>query len=153
MNTVAAFRSTEVSAVYPICHVRFYFYYDINQHIFRHIDFCLVVSRLHGNDAGVSGLLKNFFWFLLLLFFIRHTDTKSAGNAFDAKQTTKQTIVKKRGMALLSPKQHISSSTLQVTSSPRSPCAASSQAFSVKRFGDIAETNGKTRSAHVTRNS
>ena len=107
------------------------------------LSLCLVVSRLHGNDAGVSGLPKNFLWFLLLLFFIRHTDTKSAGNAFDAKQTTKQTIVKKRGMALLSPKQQMSPATSQMTSSPRSPCAASSQAFSVKAFGDIAETSGR----------
>ena len=60
-------------------------------------------------------------------------------------------------MALLSPKQQsktkVSSATSQMTASPRSPCAASSQAFSVKTFGDVAETNGKTRSARVTRNS
>lgn len=60
-------------------------------------------------------------------------------------------------MALLSPKQQsktkVSSATSQMTSSPRSPRAASSQAFSVKAFGDVAETNGKTRSAHVTLNS
>ena len=64
-------------------------------------------------------------------------------------------------MALLSPKQQsktkVSSATSQMTSSQPlarvGPCAASSQAFSVKTFGDVAETNGKTRSARVTRNS
>ena len=56
-------------------------------------------------------------------------------------------------MALLSPKQQMSSATSQMTSSPRSPCEASSQAFSVKTFGDVAETNGKTHSARVTGNS
>ena len=60
-------------------------------------------------------------------------------------------------MALLSPKQQsktkVSPTTSQMTSSPRSPRAASSQAFSVKAIGDVAETNGKTRSARVTRNS
>ena len=110
---------------------------------------CLVVSRLHGNDAGVSGLL--------LLFFIDiPTQNLQETHSTLNKQPNEQ-LSKKREMALLSPKQQsktkVSSATSQMTSSPRSPCAASSQAFSVKTFGDVAETNGKTRSARVTRNS
>ena len=110
---------------------------------------CLVVSRLHGNDAGVSGLL---------LFFFIDIPTQNLQETHSTlnKQPNEQ-LCKKREMALLSPKQQsktkVSSATSQMTSSPRSPCAASSQAFSVKTFGDVAETNGKTRSARVTRNS
>ena len=110
---------------------------------------CLVVSRLHGNDAGVSGLL--------LLFFIDiPTQNLQETHSTLNKQPNEQ-LSKKMEMALLSPKQQsktkVSSATSQMTSSPRSPRAASSQAFSAKTIGDVAETNGKTRSARVTRNS
>ena len=47
-------------------------YYNINHHIFNYIAsvslwwVCLVVSRLHSKDAGVSGLLfSDFLWFFL----------------------------------------------------------------------------------------
>ena len=72
---------------------------DIDHHIFinfRHIEFvwiswpCLVVSRLHDNDAGVSGLLfTDFLWFFSLflrLVFSSDPPTGKSGDAFDAKR-------------------------------------------------------------------
>ena len=60
---------------------------------------CLVVSRLHSNDAGVPGLLFPrvillYVFFSFSFFSIRPTDPISV-NAFDAKR-------KKKGMALCS---------------------------------------------------
>ena len=65
-------------------------------HSFRHIEFvsiwwsCLVVFRLHGNDANVWGLLFSdflffFLFFFLFLFFTPPTDPKS-GKSMDNKR-------------------------------------------------------------------
>ena len=78
----------------------FAFYHnDIDNHIFinfRHIEFvwiswpCLVVSRLHDNDAGVSGLLFTdvlwFFSLFLRLVFSSDPPTGKSGDAFEAKR-------------------------------------------------------------------
>lgn len=142
MKTVAAFLSTEVSAVYPICHVRFYFYYDIDQHIFRHIDFMSLLFPVStAMMLGFQASQKTSCDFCCC-FFSSGIPTQNQQETHSTlnKQPNKQ-LSKKRVMALLSPKQQsktkVSSATSQMTSSPRSPCAASSQAFSVKRFGDV----------------
>lgn len=96
MTILTEFPGIEGSAEYLL----FAFYHnDIDHHIFinfRHIEFmwiswpCLVVSRFHDNDAGVSGLLfTDFLWFCsLFLRFVLSSDqpTGKSGDAFDAKR-------------------------------------------------------------------
>ena len=91
MRIITAFPGIKISVVYP-CHfspfLDLFFFYEIDHHIFGDIEFVsiwwprLVVFRLHGNGAGVSGLLiSDFLWF----FFTPPTDPKP-GNLFEAER-------------------------------------------------------------------
>ena len=79
MSIITAFPGIKRSVVYPFCFLPFLvlFFCEIDRHIFHHIEFvsiwwpCLVVFRLHGNDAGVSGLLfSDFLWFFFTMFHV-----------------------------------------------------------------------------------
>ena len=92
MSIITAVPGIKRSVVYPFCFLPFLglFFYEIGHHIFCNIEFvsiwwpCLVVFRLHGNDAGVSGLLfSDFLWF----FFTAQTEPHKPGNLFNAKRT------------------------------------------------------------------